>query len=264
MDDAICAVAVGQGEDLLGRHVGSESNPIFSQRLGADPFVPAGQTEGEVCFIRLIVQGRIFLGLQITGAFPQILDVLLPGGDGVRCRGARRFKNRLPQLCLGFFDGEIREHLGGPGGRSGRGDAPVTRIASDERTDGCPILQMTSLHGSEAFRIQPVIHIRVVRVEREQRVAFFQHVQDAADLPFRIFAKRIGRRVLEAETEHLLIAPDHVDKTRACRVRCFGHGMDKGPGGRENPARSRVGDDQALAGPQVQSDPYNRLGIFLQ
>ena len=66
------ALAVWQGENFLGWHIGSEKHTVLCQGLGANPFVPDGQAECEICFIRFIVQGAKLLGLHVIGAFAQV------------------------------------------------------------------------------------------------------------------------------------------------------------------------------------------------
>src|ERR1041385_2762322 len=57
VDRSIGAMAIGQGENFLGWHIGGEDHAILCQRLSADPFMSARQAESEICLIGLVPEG---------------------------------------------------------------------------------------------------------------------------------------------------------------------------------------------------------------
>jgi len=261
---AVHLVAVGQGEDLLGRQVGDELDAVLGMLAGADPPVTARQADGQVGAWGLVVQGAVLLGGQIIGVLEQGLDVLLPGRHGVGTVGAGDLEDGAPQFVVGLVARQVGEDLDGPVGRGGGHHQPVDSVARHAQADRGELFEVGLLHRADPLGVQVAQQVGVVRADGQHGVALFDHVHQRADVRIGVLAEAAFGRVLHTGADQLLVVPQHVHVAGARLIGLACHRAHQRGGMQRHPARGGVVDDQALTLAQVQAHVDDQLGVLVQ
>ena len=227
--DALDALAIRRGENLLGGDVGEERMAVGRLAATARPQMAIGEADGEV---RSVIGGAVQCG---EAALVQEAQVLLEGrvmqipvALGIRAVGARRGKDRPPQAIDGDLVGHTGEHMARPRRHRGARDAPgvdveVQTAAEDAalgvaRFGGCRgLCRVDALQG---------LGVRALH-EDEARAVLGERIELQA-LPFGRLLEVGGLDVFVGEARNRVVRPDDCHMAGAGGVRLAHKHVHKG------------------------------------
>ena len=261
VDHAVHLVLVGGGEHFLGGDVGQEADPLFAAGSGALPDGAVGQAHGQVGAVGALKVDRFQVqGVHLVLQHGQTVQMGLPGPHGVAAGDAAGVEDQLPQLFHRLVFGEVGKELLRPGGGGHGRDGPLHPVVHGVAAPGHQGLAAGGVHPADLAGVQPGQGFGVAGQQAQHADAALALgvVQIAAQDVGLDVAQGLLGALFHADAGESVVRPVHPDVPGA-GVEGAGRAQAGQGGGRQG-----RGDDEGLARLDVDADPNDEAGIFLQ